>query len=197
LKTFGKTAIATRALPVLAFRDSIPEEVEVDASTYLAQRIPGYANLDGGDHKAIQEFSLMWSAFEGTMFERRAEPSKLLAIAEELDKANALVDMAAFTPALKFWSERYFPGGEESHHWPHLHMDRTTKKINRLVVDVLTGEEWLPVHVLQALLLIVLRLRNNLFHGEKWAYGIAGQRQNFEHACAVMMATMDLVNGHG
>jgi site-specific DNA-cytosine methylase len=50
----------------------------------------------------------------------------------------------------------------------------------------------LPVHVLQALLLIVLRLRNNLFHGEKWAYGIAGQRQNFQHACAVMMATMDL-----
>lgn len=167
----------------------------MDATTYLFHRVPGYADLGDDERKAIQEFSLLWSAFEGSVFEKRAEVGRLLALAEDLEAAQQLVDMKPFEGPLKFWSDRYFPGGQESHHWSSLHMDRTTKKNYRLAVDVLTGAERLPVHVLQALLLIVYRLRNNLFYGEKWAYGIARQRSNFEHACAVMMAMMDLYKG--
>jgi hypothetical protein len=167
----------------------------MDPTTYLFHRIPGYAELGDDERKAIQEFSLLWSAFEGAVFEKRAEVGRLLALAEELETTQQLADMTLFDGSLRFWSDRYFPRGQESRHWPSLHMDRTTKRNYRLAVDVLTGADRLPVHVHQALLLIVYRLRNNLFHGEKWAYGIAGQQSNFEHACAVMMATMDLCRG--
>jgi hypothetical protein len=39
--------------------------------------------------------------------------------------------------------------------------------------------------------MIVLRLRNNLFHGAKWAYGIADQRENFQHANAALMRLLE------
>jgi hypothetical protein len=39
----------------------------MNPSTYLLHRIPDYAELVVDDHKAIQEFSLMWSAFEGSV----------------------------------------------------------------------------------------------------------------------------------
>lgn len=34
-------------------------------------------------------------------------------------------------------------------------------------------------------------LRNNLFHGLKWAYGMRGQRDNFIHASRVLMLATD------
>ena len=59
------------------------------------------------------------------------------------------------------------------------------------VQPVLAGHDN-PVAVRAALLLIVHRLRNNLFHGPKWSYGIADQRANFDNANLVLMATIDM-----
>jgi len=44
-----------------------------------------------------------------------------------------------------------------------------------------------------ALLIVVYRLRNNLFHGEKWAYEMKDQRSNFEQANEVLMKAMAYV----
>lgn len=46
--------------------------------------------------------------------------------------------------------------------------------------------------ILSAILIIVLRLRNNLFHGEKWTHGIRDQLRNFQIANQVLMAVMDM-----
>ena len=37
--------------------------------------------------------------------------------------------------------------------------------------------------------------RNDLFPGEKWAYNIQGQRENFAHANSVLMEAIDLNGG--
>jgi hypothetical protein len=44
---------------------------------------------------------------------------------------------------------------------------------------------------LDAALIIVLRYRNNLFHGIKWQYKLFGQLDNFETANAILMKTLD------
>ena len=41
------------------------------------------------------------------------------------------------------------------------------------------------------MLIIVWRFRNNLFHGEKWAYQLQGQLSNFTHANAVLMRLLE------
>ena len=46
--------------------------------------------------------------------------------------------------------------------------------------------------VAAALLIIVYRFRNNLFHGVKWAYEIRGQFENFSYANAVLMQAIEL-----
>lgn len=46
--------------------------------------------------------------------------------------------------------------------------------------------------MLSAILIIVLRLPNNLFHGTKWAYGIREQLKNFQNANRILMAVMDM-----
>ena len=57
---------------------------------------------------------------------------------------------------------------------------------------VLKGENTNLVDEITALLMIVYRLRNNLFHGLKWDYGIRDQFDNVIHANAVLMKSVDL-----
>jgi len=63
-----------------------------------------------------------------------------------------------------------------------------------LVEAVLSGRENEPARSITVLLIIVYRLRNNLFHGHKWAYDLRGQLQNFTHANATLMKALE-VNG--
>ncbi len=41
------------------------------------------------------------------------------------------------------------------------------------------------------MLIIVFRYRNNLFHGVKWEYELAGQLSNFTTANSVLMKVLD------
>jgi hypothetical protein len=50
---------------------------------------------------------------------------------------------------------------------------------------------------LTALFIIVYRLRNNLFHGSKWAYSFKGQLENFTHAGTVLMRAIELFRAKG
>ena len=40
--------------------------------------------------------------------------------------------------------------------------------------------------------IVVYRIRNNLFHGMKWAYGMRGQLENFRHANAVLIKALEM-----
>ena len=44
------------------------------------------------------------------------------------------------------------------------------------------------------LLIVVYRLRNNLFHGLKWAYAIRGQHANFGNANTALARALELGN---
>lgn len=45
--------------------------------------------------------------------------------------------------------------------------------------------------IASAMLIIVLRFRNNLFHGVKWQYELASQLDNFETANHVFMTALE------
>jgi hypothetical protein len=57
-----------------------------------------------------------------------------------------------------------------------------------LVENAVRGQTSDDAEILSAVLIIVLRLRNNLFHGVKWTYGIRGQLENFRNANNVLMS---------
>jgi hypothetical protein len=46
--------------------------------------------------------------------------------------------------------------------------------------------------LVSALLIIVLRYRNNFFHGIKWAYGLRDQLNNFNNANLLLMKMIEI-----
>ncbi|MET3375471.1 hypothetical protein ABIC89_004540 [Variovorax boronicumulans] len=159
-------------------------------SQYLAQRVAGYANLDDDERLAISEFSLLWAAFEGAVCGTEAKPSVLLQIPVTLQAIGHL-DMDPYDAALAHFRNRYFANGEFTHYFDGLHLENGSQLNAERVRAAMSGVNTGLVESLQALLLICHRLRNNLFHGVKMQYGIAGQRENFQHACCILMAVMD------
>jgi hypothetical protein len=156
---------------------------------WLSQNAIGYSSLDEFGRSAIANFSLLWSLFEANKFERNANPTRILAKVNQWHAAGVL-DIAAFSAALAYFRTRYYENGKHTHHFESLNFRPRDRR--GLVARVMSGKARTDSEVVSALLLIVYRLRNNLFHGEKWAYGIAGQRPNFECANSVLMLTLNL-----
>jgi hypothetical protein len=96
--------------------------------------------------------------------------------------------LSPFRPAIKYFTQRYFDG-------VHLRLDELRLRPNdrkSLVEKVIRGQASDDAETLSAVLIVVLRLRNNLFHGVKWTYGIKGQLDNFRNANNVLMSIIDL-----
>lgn len=103
--------------------------------------------------------------------------------------------LEVFTSALDYFRKRYVDDGEATEDFDGLYFRRNDKK--SLVLSVLKSEDADVGDCVGSLLIIVLRLRNNLFHGRKWEYGIQGQFENFSHANEVLMAVLDANRGSG
>ena len=62
-----------------------------------------------------------------------------------------------------------------------------------MVEAVLKGEKTDDCERIVALLIIVYRLRNNLFHGQKWTGDQLGRQfDNFTHANGILMSALEI-----
>ena len=91
---------------------------------------------------------------------------------------------------MEHFLSRYFNGDGLTHAYGMLNLRRSENA--DLVERVVRGQSNDEAEILSAMLIIVLRLRNNLFHGMKWAYGIRDQFANFQNANRILMAVMDM-----
>lgn len=162
----------------------------MDVTEYLEHKIPDYAQLNDAERRAISQFSLLWAAFEGMVCNTAANPTLLLQVPLTLQNNETLESVDSYD-AINYFRNRYFQNGDFTHFFNGLHLERGSRKDQELVMSVISGASNGPVEVLQTLLLVCYRLRNNLFHGVKLQYGIAGQLENFQHACGILMAVMD------
>jgi hypothetical protein len=90
---------------------------------------------------------------------------------------------------LIYFRDRYFPNGKLSCHFRFLNLRE--RDHSELVQAVIEGKNNDSRVRMLALLMIVWRLRNNLFHGEKWAYELRGQLATFTHADGVLMRLLE------
>jgi hypothetical protein len=80
----------------------------------------------------------------------------------------------------EYFKARYVSDGALNERFPHLHFP--VGRPRALVIECLVGEKSDTATFLAASLLIVLRYRNNFFHGTKWGYNLRDQTGNFEIA---------------
>jgi hypothetical protein len=155
---------------------------------WLDKNAPGFAVLTVKEQKAIMHFSLLWSLFEAEVLHTNASANAILAIAHEWASTGHLC-IESFEKSLAYFRTRYFPDDQPSEFFEGLRLRSNDNK--GLVCDVLKGDNRNHADSVAALLIIVLRLRNNLFHGVKWAYGIRGQHANFENANTALMIALE------
>lgn len=77
-----------------------------------------------------------------------------------------------------------------SHH-QHLHVERSGNPAE--VAEMLCNKDYSNSVQLIGCLVVVFRLRNNFFHGEKWRYKLQGELDNFQQAAEFLRNVMNCV----
>jgi hypothetical protein len=166
----------------------------MDPAAWLERTSPGFARLSAEETNAIKNFTLLWTFFEGRILHTGGSVKAILQMVESLKESGKL-NLEPFRRSIRYFTERYYDGKELTHIFRQLHM-RSTDRLP-LVEKVLRGQSSDDAEILAAVLIIVLRLRNNLFHGVKWSYEMKGQLDNFQNANEVLMAVIDLHKSGG
>lgn len=158
------------------------------SEAWLEAKAPGFQELPDDDRRAIFDFAFLWSLFEAEIMEANARVDR---ITERVDAwaADNMLGAELYDAELAYFRDRYFADGELTYHYPYLDLRKSDHP--ELVEAVIRAAANDPRDRVLALLMIVWRLRNNLFHGAKWAYQIKGQRENFTHANAVLMRVLE------
>jgi hypothetical protein len=160
----------------------------MDAAAFLEGAAPGFVRLSSQEREAIKDFTLLWSFYEGMILNTAGSADAIIRTVDLLKESGRL-DLEPFRPAIKYFTERYFDGTHLTG-FRELHLRRNDHA--SLVERVICGQPAEDAEILSAVLIIVLRLRNNLFHGVKWSYGIKGQLENFRNANKVLMSVIEL-----
>lgn len=155
---------------------------------WLERHAPGFRDLPEPDRRVIYDFAILWSLFEAQVMEGRAQANR---IRDRVDRwtGNGTLHADQYNGELAYFRARYYADDAFTYRFDHLHLrDRDHPEI---VAAVIASADDDPRNRMLALLMIVWRLRNNLFHGAKWAYQIREQHDNFAHANAVLMRLLE------
>lgn len=164
---------------------------DTPAQRFLLARHPGYADLTGDEREALNDFCSLWPVFEGSILGDDYTSKDLLKVATTLNDIGALkIDTLAVE--IQHFHARYFRDGEFTPLFDGLHIERTTKANGEVIRNFLLGGSNQPIEkALQGMLMIILRYRNNTFHGAKALYGYRDQLANFRAACTVLMFVLE------
>ncbi len=148
----------------------------------------GFNRLCEDDLREISNFLLLWSLFEARIMDTHCNVSKICKKVEQWEKDKPL-DIIQFDQELKYFQDRYFRDDEITYHFCNLKFGKRDQK--GLVRAVIKGEKNEPRDKIVAMLIIVYRYRNNLFHGEKWRYQLIDQIQNFKTANSTLKKLLE------
>ena len=148
-------------------------------SAWLEKTVPDYQLLSDQERDAIKDFTLLWTLYEGRILDTRGNANRVIKAVSSLKDSGTLV-LERCRPAIEYFIARHFDGTDLTYAFDELQLRRCDHR--PLVKKVLRRQTSDEAEVLSAILIIVFRLRNNLFHGVKWISGIKGQLDNFTNA---------------
>ncbi len=139
----------------------------------------GNVTIDFEKLDNIRNFVLFWSLFESIVCENTANVRSICDIVDELSKKVEL-SLEDYKHIYDYFRNRYTESGEVNDKFHDLKFRTRDKK--ELVEEVLKSEDSEVTEIVKALLIIVYRLRSNLFHGRKDVKDLYYQTENFKIA---------------
>jgi len=141
-------------------------------------------NFTEDDLKSVKDFTLMWNIFDSVTCSTHFSIVRF-----EQILINQNYDINRFLPFLNYFKERYVVNNEFNNRFQHLNFRNNDRK--DLVKEVLLGNNINEKEIILALIIIIFRFRNNLFHGVKDIQVIDEQRSNFENANEILKIIME------
>lgn len=157
----------------------------------LRQFIPAYAELTPLEKKRINEFSLVWQLFEGRIFNYRATGARILELGWFGEDAGAICEDSF--ASINYFRHRYALAEDAEARLNNLIAGPQGENVRQCIEQGLSAPAT-PPQIVGACAAICFRLRNNLFHGGKAAYGFAGQLENFSHGVRFLNACLRILN---
>ncbi len=151
-------------------------------------------NFSREEISVVTDFSLLWNLFESKLAERAnngerlsVNYTRLSAIAAQVSTESNYLDQQNFyEPFLHYFQERYVTANNTTNElFEGLRIRR--QDIKNKVRKVLISDEQTHEKIIESILIIIYRFRNNLFHGEKDLHNIHLQYENFKIANSFLM----------
>ena len=156
---------------------------------WLSERVPGWSDLHEAEKRALRDFPILWSYFEGWVTNTKTANPKLIQEKIDSQPAASFNNLNATHLAYDHYRNRFFPNGVEA---PLFSTIGLTGSYRDLVKQTLLDEGSEPRQRAKAVLMLINRLRNNFLHGEKGLYNFRGQLENFSHANSTLMELLPI-----
>lgn len=170
----------------------MPTTVEFSAAAWIAQNTEGGTHLSNEAQQAVASFTTMWNFFESTLCNNRASITAFERAIEQYHPNQVTESTAeALKACLSFWRFRYRTSNGFSSRFDGLYFRPNDRRLD--VEQVLTERTHDPKAEMLAVMIIVYRLRNNLFHGLKTIAMLNDQVENLTNASRCLAAIMEAI----
>lgn len=163
---------------------------DYNAINWLNNYFANQEQINEHDLSSVLYFSLMWNMFESLACGRNASIRVMEGKVNDLH-ADDKLRPEDFAEYVTYFQNRYLDNGVFNERFERLRLRPGDRR--DLVESVLTGQTKAINEVVLALLIIVYRFRNNLFHGEKDIYKLQYQIDNFKTANRLLATFLDLL----
>lgn len=167
----------------------LDRQCSITVNTWLEVNARGFLELKLDGQSTILHFLLLWSLFEKRVLDLNGSVNAIESAAMQWEK-DGLLTNESFEPEFSYFRNRYFACGKFTTRFKHL---RFRDKYSRdIVKKVLQNMDANPDELATAILIIIYRIRNNLFHGVKWSEKLHRQLRNFNHANTTLIKAIKL-----
>lgn len=160
----------------------------LDVLQWLNEYYNNATNLNRDEITVVTDFSLLWNLFESVLGERGINKHQLSVIALTTNRKSYGVNF--YEPFLTYFRRRYVVNNNTNDLFEGLLFRQNDN--SELVRNVLIGSEQRADKIIEAILIIIYRFRNNLFHGEKELHNIHTQYENFKQANCFLMSVLSI-----
>lgn len=159
---------------------------------WINQFFDNAIDLNNDGIERVKNFALFWNMFENFACSNFANVPKIESFIEKLSE-RATINNEFVNPYLEYFIDRYTQNGTLNIEGLQFRTNATDISAKAKVVAVLSKQVETPIEILEALLLILLRFRNNLFHGNKQIVNLDTQVTNFTIANKLLAEVLTLM----
>lgn len=163
-----------------------------DAELWVRENLRDAPSLKPETLQAVTGFTLLWNLFEGLVCNNRANVDTFQRITQNLASTAELEKLV--DKSVSFYRSRYVAGQKMNARFNGLKFRKNGRRQH--VESVLKGEVDDFVDKVFALLIIVYRIRNHIFHGLKSAKTWDDQAENISQASRVLSLIIEAKGGY-